>query len=186
MASLRRVPVAWTTGVGGAGVSVFYTASADDATAALGTFFNAIKDLFPPAVTWTIPSSGDEITDSTGILSGGWSGGTAATVTGTNNTNYVAGTGCFVRWRTGGIRSGRKFVGRTFLCPLVTSKFDATGTIDNTALSTVQTAANTLVGVGMLGVYGRPIAPSTSNGVFLTWTAAEAPDKVTSLRTRRT
>lgn len=186
MADLRRVPVAWTTGVGGAGVSIFYTATADDVTTELGTFFNAIKDLFPPVVTWSIPAAGDEIDDDSGALTGSWSGGTAATITATNNTNYVAGTGAYVRWLTGGLRNSRKFQGRLFLCPLVTSKFDSTGTIDNTALSTIQTAANTLVSAGKLQLFGRPIPPATTGGVSGQITAAVVPDKVTSLRTRRT
>lgn len=186
MVDLRRVPVAWTTGVGGEGVSVFYTADPDDVTTELGTFFNAIKDLFPPVVTWTVPSAGDIIDDASGALTGAWSGGTAATVTGTNNTNYVAGTGAYIRWLTGGIRGSRKFQGRTFLCPLVTSQFDSVGTINDTGRTTIQTAANTLEAAGKLQLWGRPIPPSTNNGTSGQIIAAIVPDKVTSLRTRRT
>jgi len=185
MADIRRVPVAWTTGPGGAGLSVFYSASADDATAALGTFFNAIKGLFPGAVTWSIPAAGDKLESSTGALTGTWSGGTAATVTGSGAGNYAAGTDLYVRWLTGGLRNSRKFQGRTFLVPVLTGGYDSSGTIDNSNLSTVQTAVNTLVATGLLILWGRPIAPSTSNGLINPITAGVVPDKVTSLKSRR-
>lgn len=185
MATIRRVPVAWTTGVGGAGVSVFYSAAADDATASLGTFFNAIKSSFPTAVTWTIPSSGDTLEATTGTLTGSWSGGTSATYAGTAATSYVAGTGAYVRWYTNTIRAGRKFVGRTYLLPLINAAFDASGTIDNGTLGAMQSATNTLVGTGLLVVWGRPLSPGGSDGIAPAVTGGEVPDKVTSLKTRR-
>jgi hypothetical protein len=186
MVAIRRVPVAWTTGPGGAGVSVFYSLAADDATASLAAFFNTIKGAFPAAVTWAVPSSGDTIESTTGALTGSWSGGSASTITGGGSTAYAAGTGAYVRWYTNTIRNGRKFVGRTFLVPLLGSMYDTTGTIENANLGTFQTAANTLVGVGFVGVWGRPTTPGGSNGLWGQFTSAVVPDKVTSLRSRRT
>ena len=185
MADLRRVPVAWTTGPGGVGLSVFYTDAADDATAALGTFFNAIKGLFPPAVSWSIPSAGDQIDDATGALTGAWSGGTAASITGAGSGTWAAGTGMYVRWLTGGLRNSRKFQGRTFLCPVASGGYATDGTLDAANQAAVQTAVNTLAGTGLLQLWGRPIAPSTSNGVSGQIIAGVVPDKVTSLHSRR-
>lgn len=185
MATLRKVPVEWTTGPGGSGLSVFYTQDPADATAALGTFFNAIKGVFPSAVTWSIPSSGDTIDSDTGRLNGSWSGGTAAVITGSGAGNYAAGTGCYVRWYTNTVYNGRKFMGRTFLVPLLTGGYDSTGTIDNSNLSTLQTAVNTLVSSSALVIYKRPPKGTFAGGTYAEQTSGLIPDKVTSLKSRR-
>lgn len=183
---LRRVPVAWTTGIGGSGVSVFYSGATDDLTANLGTFFSAIAALFPNAVTWSIPSSGDEINDDTGHLVGAWTGGTAATVNASGGAvNYVAGTGAYVKWVTGAIVGTRKLQGRTFLTPLTTGCFDTNGTLTNANVTTIQNAANTLVATNKLVVWHRP-PKGGSTGTARLVIGATVPDKVTSLRTRRT
>lgn len=166
-------------------MSVFYSNDTDDATASLGTFFNAIKSSFPTAVVWTIPSSGDKLEATTGVLTGSWSGGTAATVAGTAATSYVAGTGAYVRWYTNTIRDGRKFYGRTYLLPLINACFDSAGTIDNGTLATMQSAADALVTAAKCVVWGRPSEPGASDGLFAGFTGAVVPDKVTSLKTRR-
>lgn len=185
MANLKRVRVSWNTGAGGAGLSTFYTLTGDDVTTDLATFFNAIKGGIPIPVSWQIPSSGDVIDSSTGALTGVWGGGTAATINATSATTYAAGTGMYVRWVTPLIRSGRKFQGRTFFCPISTLLYDVSGTIDNTNLATLQSASDTLVATSKLQLWGRPTTPGGSNGVAASITGAIAVDKVTSLRTRR-
>lgn len=185
MAVIRRVPVVWQTGAGGAGVSNFYSASADDATASLGTFFNAIKALFPAAVSWQIPSSGDTLEATTGELTGAWSGGTAATIASSGSGTYAAGTGAYVRWYTGAVRSGRKFIGRTFLCPVLSAVYDNDGTLTSGNVTIIQNAATALAGTGLIGIWGRALDDPPTNGIFMSVTSGVCPDKVTSLRTRR-
>ena len=185
VSNLRRIPVLWTTGPGGLGLSVFYSQAGTNAGADLVTFFTAIKGAFPTAVTWQVPTSGDLIEHTTGQLTGSWSGGTGGTVNGGPNTVYAAGTGAYARWLTNTVRNGRKFVGRTFLAPLVSSLFDANGTIDNANLASLQTAANALVTAGTCVVWGRPTTPGGSDGLFAGFTGAQVPDKVTSLKSRR-
>jgi len=183
--AIRKMPVVWGTGIGGSGVSVFYSPFGVDATVELATFFNAIKTVFPNAVTWDIPGTGDVIDDTTGLITGAWTAGTAASVSGTGGTGaYVAGTGAFVRWQTGGIVNGRRVRGRTFLCPLITTAFDSNGTLSNPNVTTFQTAATTLAASGKLLIWHRPSAGGSdgSNHVVV---GATVPDKVTSLRTRR-
>lgn len=185
MADLRRVPVTWTTGAGGTGVSVFYTFSADDVTTELATYFNAVKTAFPTAVTWSIPAAGDEIESSTGALTGAWGGGTAASITGAGGASlYAAGTGFYNRWLTGTIVNGRKLVGRTFMCPVVYTMYATDGTIDTTSLGTMQTAASALAASNKLVIWHRPTG-GLSNGVAASVAFAVVPDKVTSLRSRR-
>jgi hypothetical protein len=177
--------VVWQTGAGGAGVSVFYSNGTDDATAALGTFFNAIKALFPAAVSWQIPSSGDKIEATTGALTGSWSGGTGATIASTGSGTYAAGGGAYVRWYTNTIRDGRKFYGRTFLAPILASVYDNDGTLTGGNVTTMQNAANALVTAAKTVIWGRPTTPGGSDGLFAGVTSALVPDKVTSLKSRR-
>lgn len=182
---LRRVPVSWTTGIGGTGVSVFYSLEATDITPALGTFFTAIKGLFPTAVVWNIPPSGDIIEATDGKLTSSWTGGTQASVAGSGAGAYVAGTGSYVRWNTAVVRNGRKMKGRTFLVPMNASCFDAAGTITDSNVTQLQTAANTLYAAG-LQIWGRPSGPGATDGVIAFVTGAVVPDRVTSLHSRRT
>lgn len=185
MATLRRVVVDWQTGPGGAGVSVFYTADPNDATADLGTFFNAIKGLFPTYVSWSIPSAGDTINSATGALVGAWSGGTSASITGTGSGASAAGTGMYVRWLTGTIIGGRKFIGRTFLCPVAVGGYASDGTLDSANQAAVQSAVNTLVTNGDLVLWHRPSSPGAGDGNVANISAGVVPDKVTSLKSRR-
>jgi len=183
---MRKVPIAWQTGVGGAGVSVFYTPFGSDATVELATFLNAIKTQFPNAVTWDIPASGDVVDETSGLITGAWVGGTAATVVATGGTGaYAGGTGAYVRWQTAGIVGGRRVRGRTFLCPILGASYDAQGTIGAGTLGVFGPAATTLVGAGKQLIWHRP-TPGGTNGSSHAVTAAVVPDKVTSLRSRRT
>jgi hypothetical protein len=166
-------------------VSIFYSDAATDVTTNLATFINAIKGLFPNAVTWSIPAAGDTIDTDTDQLNGAWTGGTAASITATGGTgNYVAGTGGMVRWITGAVVNGRKVQGRTYLVPLITGAFDSDGTLNNTNVATIQAAATTLAGAGKLFVYSRPHGSPPVSGADQVL-AAVVPDRVTSLRTRR-
>jgi len=185
MVDMNRVKVTWGTGAGGAGLSVFYTLNPVDATAELGTFFNAVKAVFPNAVSWQIPSSGDIIKAEDGTLNGAWTGGTAANITATGGSgSYAAGTGAFIRWQTGDIVGKNRVKGRTFMCPLIAGVYDNDGTITAPNLTIFQNAANTLVAAGKLRIWARPGA-GAEVGSTHPILAALVPDKVTSLRTRR-
>ena len=185
MAAIRRVYVTWTGATGLPGVTVFYSLGSADATASVGTFLTAIKGLVPNVVTWRVPASGDTLEATTGALTGSWSGGTAATIAATGSGNFAAGTGAYVRWATNTIRAGRKFQGRTFLCPLLASQYDGQGNVTAAAVTTLQTAANALVAASpTIVIFGRP-TPGLSNGTFAGITGATVSSTVTSLRSRR-
>jgi hypothetical protein len=185
MADLRKVLVTWNGATGLPGLSVFYTLAADDVTTNLGTFFTAIKGLFPTGMTWSIPAAGDQISDNSGQLTGGWVGGTAATVTCTGVTKYAAGTGSFVQWGTAIIVNNRRLKGRTFLAPLSNDQYDTDGTILTASVTTLNTALGTLVGAGKLRVFHRPPRHTFSGGTSAVITSGVCADKTTSLRTRR-
>jgi hypothetical protein len=183
---MRKVPVAWQTGVGGVGVSVFYTPFGTDATVELATFFNAIKTQVPSVVTWDVPGTGDVVDEASGLITGAWIGGTPATVVATGAAIYAGGTGAYVKWQTGGIVAGRRVRGRTFLCPIINTGYDAQGTIGSGTLAVFGPAATTLAGSGKLLIWHRPSGPGATDGSSHAVVGASVPDKVTSLRSRRT
>lgn len=174
-------------GLGGLpGVSTFYYGVASPNVSDAVTFFNAIKALFPNGLSWDIPSSGDEIDDSNGALTGSWLGSGGGTVTATGGSlPYAAGVGARVRWDTTTIVGRRRLRGSTFLCPILSAKFDTAGTIDSTALTTLQTAASAFAASGVAKeIWHRPV--NGSGGTSAPINSAVVPDRVTSLRSRRT
>lgn len=185
MPTLRRIVVAWTGLTGLPGVSVFYAPSATDAGANIKTFLTANVASFPVPLTWSVPTSGDTIDDTTGTINGGWTGGTGGTVTATANVAYAAGVGAYVNWGTTGIINGRRLKGRTFMAPLITSGYDTSGTIASGTLTAMQTAATTLAASLNLVIWHRPTTPGGSDGESQAVSSALVPDQVTSLRTRR-
>lgn len=188
MANLNRLRVAWG-GTGPVGPSVstlFFSGTMTGRPAAVVTLLDAVKAQFPAGMTWDIPSSGDTLEDSTGVLTGGWTASGGGQVVATGTGNYAAGVGARVVWNTTAVFQGRRVHGAMFWVPLVVSQFDASGTINNGTLTTWQTALNTFIAAVTpdLKVYSRP----RPNGAYATSavTSASVPDKVTTLRTRRT
>lgn len=185
MTTMRRLRVTWN-GLGGLpGLSTFYYGVATPNVSDCVAFFNAIKALFPSNLAWDIPSSGDEIDDATGQLTGGWigTGGGAVSATG-GGTAYAAGTGARVRWDTLVVTGGRRVRGSTFLAPLLATQFDSSGTIATTGLGTMQTAASAYAASGVAkGIWHRPV--NGSGGLYCAINSAVVPDKVTMLRSRR-
>jgi len=185
MTTMRRLRVVWNGLTGLPGVSTFYYGVASpDVSDAVG-FFNTIKGLFPTPLSWDIPSSGDEIESTTGVLTGGWTGTGAGNVTATGATAYAAGVGARVQWQTDAIVNGRRVRGATFLAPLALLAYDTSGTLTNSEVVTMLAAANTFAASGVAkGIWHRN-TPGGSDGVYANMIGATVPDRVTSLRSRR-
>lgn len=187
MAVLMRVPVIWSGLSGLPGISVFHwDGGVSSDVSDIANFFDDIKPYFPTGLSWQIPGSGDNIEDSTGALIGEWSvtgGGTVGASGGTGG--YAAGTGARVRWNTGAIVSGRRLRGSTFLCPLIGSVYEGNGTISGVALNQLAVASTTLASTGALKIWSRP-SPGGTDGTSATVLSGLVPDRVTSLRSRRT
>jgi hypothetical protein len=183
MTDMERIVVAWNGVSGLPGVSVFYGDVGGSANATLKTFFTACQSLFPTGLSWTVPGAGDLIDDATGALTGSWvNAGGGGTVAASGAAAHAAGTGAYVNWLTSGIANGRRVRGRTFMCPLINSAYDGQGTILNTNLTTLQTAATAVCTAGNTLVWHRPgVGAGSSFQPF----GAVVPDQVTSLRTRR-
>lgn len=188
MTEIARIPVVWSGLTGLPGLSLFYSTPADApaAVAAVNTFFNTIKGSFVSGLSWTTFGSGDTIVQETGQLAGGWSGGTGGIYNASGGAGaWAAGTGGLVKWDTGGVVGGRRLRGRTFLTCILGSKYDAGGTLEDATVGSWQTAADTLVAAGKCRIWHRP-HPGFADGTSLLITSATVPDRVTSLRSRRT
>jgi hypothetical protein len=90
-----------------------------------------------------------------------------------------------VRWLTGAVVGTHKLLGRTYLVPVISGVYDNDGTITSTNLTTVQNAATTLVGSNKLIIWHRPTSPGGTDGTNRLAIGATVPDKVTSLKSRR-
>lgn len=189
MAQMQRLRVSWSgPGVTGPGLSTFYTSTAgplgiaDDVLA----FFQGQALAFPTNLTITVPSGGDLIEDTTGGLAGTWNEpGTGGTFTGTGTGDYPQGVGMQIRWRTGGIVAGRRVVGSTFICPIMSAIFAADGTIDNVTVASVQAAGTALIAAHPdLRIWSRPKGPRVGSSHAVE--TAVVPDRVSWLRSRRT
>lgn len=188
MATLAKIPVIWDGLPGLPGLSMFYSTPTGVVTTvvALKAFFTSIQVYFPPSLTWGFPTGGDEFDDADGELVGGWTGGAGGQVVGTGgSTIYASGCGARVRWNTTTIVDGRRVNGSTFLVPLINTAYDTNGTINNTAVAAILTAANTLVTAGDTVVWHRN-DKGAANGSSHAVLAATVPDKVSTLRSRRT
>lgn len=186
MAALKEVVVEWGGLTGLPGVSVFYCASTVDITVELATFFTALGSLWPSAMVWTIPSSGDQLDEVTGDLTGAWTGGTGAAVTATGGSaSYAAGVGAMVRWNTATIFNSRRLSGRTFLTHMSTAAYQSDGTLATAARTQIQNAASALVASADHPlVWHRPV--NGAGGSAVAPLSAFVPDRVSWLQTRRT
>lgn len=208
MATILRIKARWSGFTGGPGYSNFYfrdfssgaptDADADSAGDRVETFFGAIANLFPTAVKIRVQSDADVIEETNGEIQSVLSTGVRADVSGTAAANgYSGASGVVVTWRTGGVVAGRRVRGRTFLVPTANIAYDLDGTLQNSTITTLQNAANTLIsaaGTPDLGVWARP-TPEHQNtkgetipardGSWYVVTSATIPDKAAILRSRR-
>jgi len=199
MAPILKVKARWDGFAGAPGWSNFFlggfvadpptTQEAIDAAARVRTFFDAIKGAFPAAVKINLQSDVEIIDEGNGELLDIRNAGVQASIAGTNTTPSFSGpTGMVVTWRTAGVRNGRRVRGRTFLVPVSSGLYEADGTINNTMVTTVSTAANGLLadtGHPDLGIWSRPSASGATDGGWYPVTSATVPDKVAVLRSRR-
>ena len=199
LADLRRLRVAISgAGAVGGGVTTFYSfvTAPSGYPAAIKTFLNAAPLLFPTAVTFNVPNSGDTLDDVTGALTGTWTDGSVQTpFSGTNNSEWASGVGMQVRWQTGKIHNRRRLVGSTFFVPIAASIFDTDGTIDAATVTSMNAAIATLLASGQnLAIWSRPKParpgahgelPAVAGKAELI-TSGALQDRTSWLRSRRT
>jgi len=79
---------------------------------------------------------------------------------------------------------GRRLKGWTFMCPIIVGGYEANGTLTAGTVSGALAAANTLVTNGTTIIWHRP-DKGAANGSSAIVLSASVPDKVSSLRSRR-
>lgn len=211
MATIMRATAVWSGFVGSPGYTNLYfrdfTGSGNpDLTQAQGasdrtrTFFEAIKAQLPTTVTVTMAADVAVLEETTGQLQDSFGTTPGAPTVGTASVagGYSGATGAVVTLRTSSFRNGRRIRGRFFIVPLGGTIYGPDGTLSNTPLGTMRTAATALVdttGTPDLGVWARPtpILDSQGNptgnynpdGEWAVCTSATIPDMAAVLRSRR-
>lgn len=83
---------------------------------------------------------GDTIEDTTGALTGSWTGGVVNPSVGLKAEAYSAPSGAVGSWSTNTVLDGKRLRGRTFIVPLAQSSYQADGAVA-AGYATVATAA---------------------------------------------
>nr|CRY96699.1 hypothetical protein [uncultured prokaryote] len=191
--AMTRFTAVWSGFRGAPGYSNFYfggdgtvPGEIEADAARIRTFFNDIRDLLPTGLSVRIQPEAATIDETTGNITDLTAFDAPSQVIGGTNANYSAASGAVVNWLTGTYVNGRRLRGKTFLVPLTTSAYDGSGDLTGTALGTLQTAANDLVGeVGerALVVWSRP--KNGSGGQSALVVSATVPDLGAILKSRR-
>jgi hypothetical protein len=172
----------------GAASSTFYTFSQGGninlALSQLSIFFGQLKTLLPASITITIPQVGQLYDDVTGQLLGTWTGAAQASATGTAAGAFGSASGGVVKWITPTIARRHALQGRTFIVPMASSAFNATGVLAPSSVTTMVSAAGQVVTGGVFRIWSRP-TPLHALGVSGLITGANVPNFDAVLRSRR-
>lgn len=141
-------------------VGVFNFDSAPPVTtqrAALGTFLAGLASVLRTSTTWAVRTSGREVSEATGTLTGEWIDSDPQSGNGSEAQAAVAdATQALVRWSTGVVVNGRFLKGRTFIPGL---EIDALvgGNLSTGAQSTIGAAAGNLIAADVgFSIWHRP------------------------------
>jgi hypothetical protein len=187
--AINRLRVEWSGSVvDGPGLTTFYSTgfTAADMSAAVTTYFQDVVARVPEGCTWLIPNGGDVLDETTGELTGVWGTGGSNQVTSTGPGGWAAGVGLRHSLQTAGINNGRRVRGSFFLVPLTSAAYQDDGTVDTTALNTIDAAVQDLFTALNTEwvVWSRPT--DTRPGSYSEVTGVTTPDRVSWLRSRRT
>lgn len=192
--AILRVKVRWTGFSGAPGYNVFHfgqwdvpdLSHAQGAVDALSTFYTSLRLYHPAAVKWDIDPAVEVLHSPNGELISYLQAAQPATISATGTGNWSSPTGYCINWLTDTVRRGRRVRGKSFMVPMSASAMSVDGTLDSSALTAINAAANGLAaGAGpALIVYGRP-TPDTSDGVVADVMGIRVADKAAVLRSRR-
>jgi hypothetical protein len=174
----------WRPGTGGGS-----TADASDIAARVRACWLACVGALVTGMTLQVSGVTEAIEDTTGALTGVFTGTTPAVVTGTGGGSLAPrGSGWTVQANTDLIVGRRFLKGRTFLAPLPTTAFNASGT--PLGFGAVATAFNAMLTGGSTAsfpvIWSRPIvgtgARAGTSGPVTLYAVSQVP---TLLRSRR-
>lgn len=192
--ALYRVKTRWSGFNGAPGYTILHfdaavSANPDgaaNAVAGVQSFFSAVGPLLPSAVRINVEPAVDIIETTTGELQDVITVATPANLSGTQTGGFSSATGACVTWNATGVRNGRRVKGRSFIVPLAGTQYEADGTLTNTCISTLTSAATALIAHSSdLVVFGRPSGPDATDGDFYTVATARITDKTAILKSRR-
>lgn len=186
MAAIDKATVLWTGFIGSPGyTTTYWDDSVGPDLAALQAFFTGIADRLPSVVTVQVQNTGVRLESTTGAVLGAWAGAAQTPITGSSTGTYAAPSGAHINWVTSLPVNGRILRGRSFLVPLGGAQYDNDGSIGATALTDLRTNLATFVAAVTpdLLVWHRPLLGA--GGVVAPMVAANIPDKVAVLRSRR-
>lgn len=149
-------------------------AGTQSAVNAVRKFWDSLKGYLPDEVKLTVMPVIDSYDRISGDLVASHVAGAAPSqVIGTSAGGYAGGVGVKISWNTNQIRMGRRVRGSTFLVPLQSAAFGATGTVVPAVITQVNISAATLItdlaaGATPLGVWSRPGTPEKPRAGFVT------------------
>lgn len=194
MADIWKVVASWTGGAIGSGFTNFYfhagtstaQASQDSARAFLFSSYGAALALLPTGVSINFAGSVDSLDVVTGALTGTVPVTNPGTIAGSGTGAYAAPTGACVTWLTGGLVNGRRLRGRTFLVPMAGNAFHSDGTLADTTISTITSAATAFIAAAPdFAVWHRPAPGGGGGGSATTVAGFRITDKAAVLTSRR-
>jgi len=188
-----RITYRWGGFTGAPGYSNFHFeqdfhtgAEWDDTNVAIRAMFQAAVGLFPTGLTITPPTSADLFNTETGELQSTVPLAAPAVVAGSGSSIFAGPAGAVLTWNTGTVAAGRRVRGRTFLVPLSTAAYQSDGSLLPATVTTLQSAAATLVnntGGNPFVVWKRPVGGA--GGLNAPVTSYTVPDLVAVLKSRR-
>jgi hypothetical protein len=194
MSLVMRYKLIWNLPSGGPGVTTLFALPdtteqvfADQARAfifdALAT--GGVADFLPTGASVQGDSIVDNITIEDGLLNSSTPVTAPAVITGSGSGSYAAPSGAVITWLTGAVHLARRVRGRTFLVPLATTAFDASGTLSTGFLTNVRNAASAYIAsAANPAVWSRPRG-GVNNGAAFSIQAGAVLDKVAILSSRR-
>jgi hypothetical protein len=192
--SVRQILVDWTTINGGGKVSVTYwdnTASVATQRSALHAFLSAYMGACDNSTSYTIRTTGVELSEATGALIGAWSETSSKTDSGDQTDEPVPdAVMALARLKTATIFGGRFVQGRIYL-PGLDQEQIVGGNLGSSAQTAINNAGTTLAAsAGNLVVWSRPLKDPddgsiTRAGVQSDVTSITAWSELAVLRRRR-
>ena len=193
MPSLWHVQATWSGGKIGTGFTNFYfsegVSTAVQASDAARAFLNSCYTLggkLPTGITINFRAAVDVIDANNGELQNTIPVTQPASVVGSDNSAHAAVAGACVTWRTDSLVDGKRVRGRTFLVPMGGLGLQSDGTIDNTTVGSINTAAGVLISAAPeFVVWHRPASKAAGGGSAAPVVAGVCVDKTAYLTSRR-
>jgi hypothetical protein len=151
----------------------------------------AMEGLLSKQVTYTVQPTARVFEESNGaLLREDPIPGTPAPITGSTLTAYAAGVGARIYWHTSTVRLRRVVRGATFVTPMTTGAFTATGDLSSSTVTEVVNATTQYLGpveaAGLVPIiYSRAKTSTSNDGIACAITAVTCSSTPASLRSRR-